>query len=71
MDNKSDEQFLIIQSTIESNKKKDDEKQMKTTEKQIKNDEKLTKITEYIQVLTAFMMDHTNISKPSPTQKYT
>ena len=39
MDNKSDEQFLIIQATIKANRKDTDEKQMKT-------DEKLTKITE-------------------------
>ena len=38
MDNKSDEQFLIIQSTAEVNRQE-------TDEKETKNDEKLTKIT--------------------------
>ena len=33
MDTKSDEQFLIIQATIEPNKKEDYEKQMNTDEK--------------------------------------
>ena len=44
---------------------------MKTAEKKMKTDEKLTQITENLQVLTAFIMDQTNISKSSPTQKYT
>ena len=39
MDNKSDEQFLIMQSTIETNGQE-------TYEKQIKTYEKLTKIIE-------------------------
>ena len=71
MDTKSDEQFLVVQATIEANKQQDDEKQMKASEKQIKTDEKLTQITENLQVLTAFMMDQTNISKFSPSQKDT
>ena len=33
MDKQSDEQFLIIQDTIEANKKEDSEKKMKTDEK--------------------------------------
>ena len=45
MDNKSDEQFLIIKSTIEYNRKETYEEQMKT-------DDKLTKITEYLKCLT-------------------
>ena len=45
MDNKSDEQFLVIQATVESNEQE--------------NDEKLTHITETLKVLTAFMMDQT------------
>ena len=44
---------------------------MKTAEKQMKTDEKLTQLTENLQVLTELMMDQTNISKSSPTQKYT
>ena len=71
MDTKSDEQFLIIQATIEDNNQEADEKQMKTSEKKMKNDEKLTQITETINNLTAFMMDQTNNAKLSPTQKDT
>ena len=58
MDTKSDEKFLIIQDTIESNKQEADQKQMKT-------DEKITHLTETLNSLTAFMMDQTNISKYS------
>ena len=54
MDTKSDEQFLAIEATIESNKQESDRNQMK-------NDEKLIKITEDIQKLTTFMMDQANI----------
>ena len=61
MDNNSDEQLLIIQATVEANKQEADEKQMKTAEKKMKTDEKLTQITENLRVLTAFMMDQTNI----------
>ena len=64
MDTKSDEQFLIIESTIEANNQEADKKQMNT-------DEKLIQIKENLQVLTAFMMYQTNISKSSPTQKDT
>ena len=60
MDTNSDEQFFIIEATIEANKQEADEKRMNT-------DEKLTLITENLQVLTAFMMNQTNISKSSPT----
>ena len=45
MYNKSDEQLLIIQGNIESNRQNIDEKQIKT-------DKKLTKITEDLKVLT-------------------
>ena len=56
MDKKSDENFLIIQPTIESNREENDEKQMKT-------DEKITEITEDLKVFTAtitLMMYQTN-----------
>ena len=56
MDNKYDEQFLIVQATVESNKQH-------TGQKQVKTDEKLTQITENFKVLTAFIMDQTNNSK--------
>ena len=71
MDTKSDEHFLIIQATIEANKQEDYDKKMKTAEKQMKTDEKLKHLTEIINNLTAFIMDQTNISKSSPTQKDT
>ena len=57
MDNKSYEQFLIIQATVETNKQD--------------NDEKLTNIIENLKFLTVFMMDQTNNSELSPSQKYT
>ena len=62
MDNNYDEQFLIIQTTIDAKKQESDEKQMKT-------DEKLTQITENLKFLTSFMMDHTNNLKFSSAQK--
>ena len=62
MDTNYDEQFLVIAATIES-------KKPAAAEKQTKTDEKLTLLTENLQVLTAFMMDQTNISKSSPDQK--
>ena len=62
MDNKSNEQLLIIQSTVESNKQETNEKQMKT-------DEKLAQITENLKVLTALMMDQTNNLKLSSAHK--
>ena len=62
MDNNYDEQFLIIQATIEDNKQETDEKKMKT-------DEKLTHITEKLKVSTAFMMNQTKILYFSPAQK--
>ena len=67
MDNKYDEQFLIIQATIESKKKETDKKKIKT-------DEKIMKITEYLKILTetiTSMMDQTHNSKFSPAQKDT
>ena len=35
MDNKSDEQLLIIQKTVEANKQEADDKQMKADEKKL------------------------------------
>ena len=64
MDTKSDEQFLAIKATIETNKKEADNNQLK-------NDEKMTILTENLQKLTTFMMDQTNIYKSSPSQKDT
>ena len=44
MDNKSYEQFLIIQATVEATKKEADEKKMKADDKQMKTDEKLRQL---------------------------
>ena len=60
MDNKSNENFLIIQAIIEANRQE--------------TDEKLTQITEDLKFLTATitsMMDQTNNSMFSPSQKDT
>ena len=64
MDTKSDEQFLVIEATIESNKQEADKNQMKT-------DEKLTLLTENLQVLTELMTYKTYVSKSSQSQKDT
>ena len=60
MDNKSDQQFLIIQATAETNKQEADEKQIKVYDKQIETDENFSQITETLKVLTVFMMYYTN-----------
>ena len=60
MDNKSDQQFLIIQATAETNKQEADEKQIKVYDKQIETDENFSQITETLKVLTVFMMYNTN-----------
>ena len=60
MDNKADEQFLVMKSTIESNSQN--------------TDEKLTNITEDIALITltiTSMMDQTKNSKYFPYQKDT
>ena len=54
MDTKSDENSLVIEATIETNKQEADRNQVKT-------DEKLTLFTENLQKLTVFMMDQTKI----------
>ena len=72
MDTKSDEQLLVIEFTIEANKKESDKNHKKT-------DEKLTLLTENQKetnekitlLLTAMMTDKNNISKSSPAQKDT
>ena len=57
MDNKYDEQFLIIQATIDTNNQQADTKNMNTyyklthvTEIHMNNDEKLTQLTEDLKV---------------------
>ena len=55
MDNKSGDQLLIIQDTIEANRKD--------------YDEKTKKITEYLTAMITSMMDYIKISKSSPDKK--
>ena len=64
MDTKSDEQFLVIEATIETNKQEADKNHKKTddklkllTENHKKTNEKITLLTENLQVLTAMMID--------------
>ena len=67
MNNRSYEQFLVIQAKIDANKQETDGKQMKT-------DQKLTQLAEDLKVLTltiTSMMDQNNNSKFSPSQKGT
>ena len=64
MDTKSDEQFLVIEATIEAKKQEADKNHKETNEK-------LTLLTDSLQVLTALMTDKTNFSKSSPYQKDT
>ena len=56
MNNKSDEHLRIMQATIESNKQD--------------YDEKMKKLTEYLTAMITPMMDHIEIYKSSPDQKY-
>ena len=53
MENKSEEQFILMKEEIENNKQ-----EMKYKMKYIK---------ETLKVFTTFMMDRTNLSKSSPT----
>ena len=68
MHNKSDEQFFVIEATIETNNqeayknhKKSDKKVMLLTENHKTTNEKITLLTENLQVLTALMTNTTNI----------
>ena len=66
MDNKSYEQFIIIQSTIEANKQ-----EIKYNKQYY--DEKMMKLIKYFKAMLSStitsMMDHINMSKSSPPQK--
>ena len=55
MDNKSDDQLLIVQATIESNKQD--------------SDEKMKKLIEYLKGMIASMIDQIKISELSPIRK--
>ena len=56
MENNSDEQFIIMQKSIETNKQESKAK-MKANKQD--SDEKIVQFTETLKVLTAFMMDQT------------
>ena len=60
MENKSDEQFIIMQAAIEDNKQ-----ETKSNKKD--SDEKIMQFTEILNNLTAIMMDQTSIPKSSTT----
>ena len=59
MDNKSDEQLIITQDTIEVNRQESDEKIMRLIED----------LKVFVKSTITSMMDQTNISKSSPEQK--
>ena len=60
MDNNSDEQFIIMQSTIESNKQ-----EMKANKQH--SDEKMVKLAEDFKAMLAAITDHINTLKYSST----
>ena len=62
MDNKSDEQFIIMQAIIEANKQ-----EMKSNKKD--PNEKIMKLTEDFKEILASITDQINTLKYSPTQK--
>ena len=65
MDTKSDEQLLVIESTIEANKQEANKNHKETDEKIKENTETLK------QILAEMNKDKNNISKYSPAQKDT
>ena len=79
MDTKYDEDFLVIEATIEANKQQSDkthknnnEKITLITENQRETNEKLKETNEKLTlILTAMNIDKNNISKYSPAQKDT
>ena len=78
MDTNSDEQFLVIKATIETNKQEadnnnnsTDEKLTLLTENHKDTNGKIMLLIENLQVLTAMMIDKNNNSKSSPAQKDT
>ena len=72
MDTKSDEQFLVIEATIEANKKESDKNHKETAEKITLLTEKHKETTETLKIILAEMkIEKNNISKSSPAQKDT
>ena len=62
MDNKNEEQFILMNKKIVNNKQ-----ECKAEMKDVKED--IKDIKETLNKITTFMMNHTNISESSPTQK--
>ena len=62
---------LSSKPTMKPTSKRMIRKTWRLMRKKINTDEKLTQLTENLQVLTTLMMNQTNISKSSPTQKDT
>ena len=78
MDTKSDEQFLVIKSTIENNKQEADKNHKKTDEKLAlltwnhkETNDKIILLTENLLVLKSLMIDKNKHFKSSPAQKDT
>ena len=72
MDTKSDEQFLVIEATIEANKQESDKNHKNTDEKITLLTENQKETTETLKLILAEMnIDKNNISKSSPSQKDT
>ena len=64
MDNKSDENFIIMQSSIEYNKQ-----EMKSKKKD--SDEKSTKLSEESKIMFALILNQINTLSSSPNHKDT
>ena len=72
MDTKSDEQFLSIEVTIESNKQESDKNHKETADKITLLTEKHNETNETLKLILATMKkDKNDISKSSPSQKDT
>ena len=72
MDTKSEEQFLVIEATIEASKQESDKNHEKTDEKlTILTDNQKNTNEKLALLLTEMKIDKNNISKSSPAQKDT
>ena len=75
MDTNSEDQFILMQATIENNKQdmktemRDNKQEMKTKMKDIKQETKaeMKVIKKILKVFTTFMMNQNNIPKSSQT----
>ena len=70
MDNKPDEQLLVLQANIKANRQNSDEKMKNLTEDIGKgSDEKIEKLTKYLTAMITSMMYQIKFSKSSPDKK--